>query len=143
MTGRLPDQFYRMIAGEYVAAGKATHRPAHEVAARYSVPISTVHGWVKEARRRALCPGGERSSASSAPEPTDGGLRVEASAGVFRFEHAGLLPGWIVSGHYDPVSMAVLDLSLEPTGSETLRSRHLRDLPIGKLRFQLHAAVSP
>lgn len=57
---RYPDSFYEKVAEQYLAAAAASARPAAELAERSDVPVSTVHRWVKEARRRGLLPRGRR-----------------------------------------------------------------------------------
>lgn len=53
-----PDRFYAEIADAYRHLAPSSRRPAGELAARYDVPVTTVHRWVKEARRRGfLAPG--------------------------------------------------------------------------------------
>lgn len=59
--GRAPDDFYQGVADAFlwlIAAG--SHRPAAELASRNGLPVTTVHRWVKEARRRGLLGNGER-----------------------------------------------------------------------------------
>jgi hypothetical protein len=51
-----PDDFYRQVAEAYSYLGGQSRRPAEELAARNAVPVTTVHRWVKEARRRGLLP---------------------------------------------------------------------------------------
>src|SRR6266508_161065 len=53
-----PDRFYRRVAHAYLSLAVQTNRPAVVLAAVNGVPVSRVHGWVKEARRRGfLAPG--------------------------------------------------------------------------------------
>jgi hypothetical protein len=55
---RKPDGFYRQVAATYSALAALSPRPAAELAEANNVPASTVHRWVKEARRRGfLAPG--------------------------------------------------------------------------------------
>lgn len=52
------DDFYRQVARTYSEVAQATARPAPVIAEASSVPVSTVHRWIKEARRRGfLSPG--------------------------------------------------------------------------------------
>jgi len=52
------DDFYRHVAQTYSQVAQATARPAPIIAEASEVPVSTVHRWVKEARRRGfLSPG--------------------------------------------------------------------------------------
>ena len=55
-----PDSFYREVARLYSEVALNSPRPAAVLAEANSVPVSTVHGWVKEARRRGLLAPGER-----------------------------------------------------------------------------------
>jgi hypothetical protein len=63
---RRPDSFYADVAELYQWLSSRTGRPAQEIASANGVPMTTVHGWVKEARRRGLMPRGQR-------EPSEGG----------------------------------------------------------------------
>ena len=56
-----PQSFYEQVAetyGKLTASG--SRRPAQEIADASGVPVSTVHRWVKEARRLQLLPEGQR-----------------------------------------------------------------------------------
>lgn len=55
-----PDRFYRDLARLYGEVALNSSRPAAVIAEANTVPVSTVHGWVKEARRRGLLAPGER-----------------------------------------------------------------------------------
>jgi hypothetical protein len=51
-----PEGFYQLVSrayGEYVAE---TNAPAREIAAEAGVPVTTVHRWIREARRRGFLP---------------------------------------------------------------------------------------
>jgi hypothetical protein len=50
------DDFYGEVATLYYALAEGGRRPAAEIAEVYSVPASTVHGWIREARRRGFLP---------------------------------------------------------------------------------------
>jgi hypothetical protein len=53
-----PDRFYADIAGEYLDLARSSRRPAADLAGQHQVPVTTVHRWIKEARRRGhLSPG--------------------------------------------------------------------------------------
>ncbi|MGX5653649.1 hypothetical protein ACWKWC_02635 [Geodermatophilus nigrescens] len=56
-----PDEFYEAVARAYGYLNAVSTRPASEMAEANDVPVSTIHGWVKEARRRGFLPAGERS----------------------------------------------------------------------------------
>jgi hypothetical protein len=53
-VSKKPDEFYVRVAKAYSWLAGRTSRPAAELAERNDVPLSTVHRWVKEARRRGL-----------------------------------------------------------------------------------------
>ena len=57
-----PDSFYGEVARIYGEVTVNTARPAAVIAEANSVPVSTVHGWIKEARRRGLLAPGERQA---------------------------------------------------------------------------------
>lgn len=53
--GRRPDEFYLALAAEIASlASGGSRRPAADIAEANGVPITTVHRWMKEARRRGL-----------------------------------------------------------------------------------------
>ncbi len=56
-----PDSFYERVADIFSYLAGMSDRPATVLAEANGVPVSTVHGWVKEARRRGLLVGGERT----------------------------------------------------------------------------------
>jgi len=56
-----PDDFYVQVAERFAFLTTTSKRPAADLAAANDVPVSSVHGWVKEARRRGFLPPGERS----------------------------------------------------------------------------------
>jgi len=56
-----PDSFYRAVADAFAHLTTTSTRPAAVLAEANGVPVTQVHGWVKEARRRSLLPAGERS----------------------------------------------------------------------------------
>jgi hypothetical protein len=58
--GKKPDEFYRQVAERFTYLGTVSTRPANELAAANDVNVSTIHGWVKEARRRGLMPAADR-----------------------------------------------------------------------------------
>ncbi len=51
---RYDDHFYELVAGHYRARLKAGKRPAQEIAKASGVPVTTVHRWVRAARRRGF-----------------------------------------------------------------------------------------
>jgi hypothetical protein len=57
---RKPDEFYVRLAAVYGSLSGASGSPAVKIAKRKGVPVSTVHRWVKEARRRGFLPPGRR-----------------------------------------------------------------------------------
>jgi hypothetical protein len=56
-----PDEFYRQVADRFGYLATVSQRPAQNLAEANQVDSTTVHGWVKEARRRGFLPAGERS----------------------------------------------------------------------------------
>ncbi len=56
-----PDSFYERVADLFSYLAGMSDRPATDLAEANGVPVTTVHGWVKEARRRGLLVGGERT----------------------------------------------------------------------------------
>jgi hypothetical protein len=56
-----PDAFYAQVAETFARLATCTAKPAAELALANGVPVTSVHGWVAEARRRGFLPGGERS----------------------------------------------------------------------------------
>lgn len=59
-SGKRPDAFYRAVAEAYSWLAGHVRRPAVELAAINDVPPTTIHRWVKEARRRGLLGPGRR-----------------------------------------------------------------------------------
>jgi transposase-like protein len=57
---RKSDEFYQRVAASYSARAARTSRPAVEMANDNGVPVTTVHRWVKEARRRGFLPPGQK-----------------------------------------------------------------------------------
>lgn len=62
-TGRDSDSFYRDVASAYAELARATRAPAKVLAEEAEVPITTVHRWVREARRRGFLPPGRKGKA--------------------------------------------------------------------------------
>lgn len=54
------DGFYRQVAEHYRAAVILSVRPAAQMAERAQVPVTTVHRWIREARRRGYLPPGRK-----------------------------------------------------------------------------------
>jgi hypothetical protein len=61
--GKDPDAFYAQVARAYQDYAPRTRAPAAEIAKEADVPIGTVHGWVREARRRGHLPPGRKGKA--------------------------------------------------------------------------------
>lgn len=61
--GSDPDAFYREVATAYASAAAESSRPAAALAEEAGVPVTTVHRWVREARRRGLLPPGKKGKA--------------------------------------------------------------------------------
>lgn len=58
---RKPDEFYMQVAEVFAEVARTSKQPAVDLAAANEVPVTTVHRWVKEARRRGLMAPGRRS----------------------------------------------------------------------------------
>lgn len=56
------DEFYADVARSYAAHAAQSRRPAADMAALQGVPSSTVHRWIKEARRRGVMAPSSRSA---------------------------------------------------------------------------------
>ena len=50
------DDFYRRVSDAYLEAMMTTRAVAPVLAAEADVPVRTVHGWIREARRRGFLP---------------------------------------------------------------------------------------
>jgi hypothetical protein len=59
-SGAKPDEFYRRIGEIYGKAALASPRPAADLAETWEVPLSSVHRWVRVARRRGYLPPTEK-----------------------------------------------------------------------------------
>jgi hypothetical protein len=59
-----PNEFYECVADLYLRLSVTGNRPANELAQANSVPVTQVHGWIKEARRRGILPPGQRPKGS-------------------------------------------------------------------------------
>jgi len=57
------DDFYRQVAAAYSSLASQINRPAAELAEANNRPVTTVHTWIKEARRRGFLPPGHRGKA--------------------------------------------------------------------------------
>jgi hypothetical protein len=62
----LGDDFYRSVASALARARQSSQRPAVDLAKANDVPVSTVHRWIKEARRRGIVPPSGRQQGSRA-----------------------------------------------------------------------------
>lgn len=60
-----PDAFYEKVAEIYSLASAYERSPARLIADANNVPVTTVHGWVKEARRRKLLAPGRRGGSDA------------------------------------------------------------------------------
>lgn len=63
---RKTDEFYQSAADAFLWLSRTSPRPATVLADANSVPVTTVHRWVREARRRGLLTVGVRSGGRSA-----------------------------------------------------------------------------
>ena len=61
-TVRKPDDFYREVAELYSRLAQSNRNPATHIAKANDVPVTTVHRWVKEARRRGFLAPGRRGT---------------------------------------------------------------------------------
>jgi hypothetical protein len=59
-SGAKPDEFYRRVGEIYAKAALVSPRPAAELAEAWDVPLSSVHRWVRVARRRGHLPPTEK-----------------------------------------------------------------------------------
>jgi hypothetical protein len=57
--GAKGDEFYRFVGEVYGKAAIVSTRPAAELAKAWGVPVTTVHRWIREARRRGHLPTAE------------------------------------------------------------------------------------
>jgi len=62
--GIAPEQFYPRVAAAYSEYAPHTRAPAKEIAAEAKVPITTVHRWIREARRRGFLPPAKKGKVS-------------------------------------------------------------------------------
>ncbi|HEX3538859.1 MAG TPA: hypothetical protein VHT75_00320 [Acidimicrobiales bacterium] len=62
-AGRHPDDFYRRVAALYLDLAQRSGRPAADIARANEINVSTVHRWIKEARRRGFLPPGRAGKA--------------------------------------------------------------------------------
>jgi hypothetical protein len=54
--GSDPEAFYRKVAESYAAVVRDSSKPAKVLADEAGVPVTTVHRWIHEARRRGFLP---------------------------------------------------------------------------------------
>jgi hypothetical protein len=54
LGNKYPDSFYERVAKAFETALQAGEAPAQTIANANGVPLTTVHRWVREARRRAV-----------------------------------------------------------------------------------------
>lgn len=59
-----PDRFYQRVADLYLWLSSQSSRPAEDLAEANGVPVSTMHRWIKEARRRDILSPGQRGKGS-------------------------------------------------------------------------------
>jgi transposase-like protein len=63
-TARKSDAFYSRVANAYSSeVSMGNRQPAADIATANDVPVTTVHRWIKEARRRGLLAKGEQGKA--------------------------------------------------------------------------------
>jgi hypothetical protein len=51
-----PDEFYKLVSRAYGEYAVDSNAPAKEIAEEAGVPVTTVHRWIREARRRGFLP---------------------------------------------------------------------------------------
>ena len=51
---RKPDAFYRDVADRYLYQAAISSRPAHALAEANTIPVATVHRWIREAKARGI-----------------------------------------------------------------------------------------
>jgi hypothetical protein len=61
--GADPDEFYPLVAQAYWEYAPLTRAPAKEIATEAGVPITTVHRWIREARRRGFLSSAKKGKA--------------------------------------------------------------------------------
>jgi hypothetical protein len=59
-TGAKPDEFYRRVGEIYGKAAVVSTQPAKDLAVAWELPTTTVHRWIREARRRGHLPPAEQ-----------------------------------------------------------------------------------
>ena len=90
-TGRKPDAFYQAVADAYTFHAEHRHPPAQRISQDWKVPVSSVHGWISEARA-AVCSNplahaggqadGQDDEAGLRPRRCTASLRALAAAGL-------------------------------------------------------------
>jgi hypothetical protein len=58
--GAKPDEFYRRVGEIYGKAAVVSTQPAKDLAVAWELPTTTVHRWIREARRRGHLPPAEQ-----------------------------------------------------------------------------------
>lgn len=61
--GEDPDEFTSRVAFYYRFFAAISSKPAKEMAEHVGAPVSTVHGWIREARMRGKLPPGKKGKA--------------------------------------------------------------------------------
>lgn len=61
--GAAPEEFYPRVARAYFEYAPRTRAPAKEIADEASVPVTTAHRWIREARRRGFLPPARKGKA--------------------------------------------------------------------------------
>lgn len=144
-TGKRPDEFYRAVAEAYSWLAGRGRRPAPELAAINGVPPTTIHRWVKEARRRGLLGPGRRLVVydPASPEVLEWARRARQGAVTeWDLTHVPLLRAWtsrvrrgampIMEWASDPIVSACR--SRRDDESVPLEERYLND-PVARLLF--------
>ncbi|MDQ6853363.1 MAG: hypothetical protein M3046_06675 [Actinomycetota bacterium] len=66
-TRKRPDEFYAEVAAAFSMAAATGSKPAVRIARANRQPVSTVHRWIKEARRRGLMTPARRTNTEENP----------------------------------------------------------------------------
>ena len=144
-TGKRPDEFYRAVAEAYSWLAGRGRRPAPELAAINGVPATTIHRWVKEARRRGLLGPGRRLVVydPASPEVLEWAERARQGAVTeWDLTHVPLLRAWVsrvrrgaiplMEWIHDPIIKACD--SRRDDESVPAEERYLKD-PVARLLF--------
>jgi hypothetical protein len=142
-AGKRPDDFYRGVAEAYSWLAGHGHRPAPALALINGVPPTTIHRWVKEARRRGLLGPGRRAVVYDPASPEVLEWARKARQGVvteWDLAHVPLLRAWASRVRRGAMSLwesstdPILDACHSRLADESLpaNERYLHD-PVARL----------